>query len=121
MDSIKDSIVKFLRLDNLISNLTGYVETQVKLAKLEVRDEVAKILSRGLVIGSVILFSFLFLLFFSVGMAHYLNGVFEQPFIGYWLVAGFYALPCLLFLIFNKPISVYFEKYFAKHLRNKDK
>ncbi|MFY8037432.1 MAG: phage holin family protein [Cyclobacteriaceae bacterium] len=121
MDSLKDSIVKFLRLDNLISNLTGYVEAQVKLAKLEVRDEVAKILSRGLVIGSMLLFAFLFLLFFSVGMAHYLNGVFEQPFIGYWLVALFYAIPCIVFLFFYKPISTAIEKYFAKHIKNKDK
>lgn len=121
MDSIKDSLIKFLRLDNLISNLTGYVEAQVKLAKLEVRDEVAKILSRGLMIGTVLLFAFLFLLFFSVGMAHYLNGIFEQPFIGYWIVAGFYALPCLLFLVFNRMISAHFEKYFANHLRNKNK
>jgi preprotein translocase subunit SecY len=56
-----------------------------------------------------------------VGMAHYLNGIFEQPFIGYWLVALFYAVPCIVFLVFYKQISTAIEKYLAKHIKNKDK
>ncbi len=121
MEKIKDSIFKFLRLDNLMSNLTGYVETQAELLKLEVREEVAKILSRGLVLVTVILLASLFLLFFSVGLAHYLNGFFAHPFIGYWIVAGIYGLPCLIFLLFRKSISIAFEKYFAKHIKHKEK
>ena len=42
MDKIKDSIFKFLRLDNLVENLSGYVETRIELVKLEVREEIAK-------------------------------------------------------------------------------
>jgi O-antigen/teichoic acid export membrane protein len=121
MDKIKDSIFKFLRLDNLMDNLTGYLETQVALVKLEVREEVAKILSRGLVLVTVILLAALFLLFFSVGLAHYLNGFFKHPYIGYWIVAGIYGLPCVIFLLFRKPISHSIEKYFAKHIKHKEK
>lgn len=62
---LKGSIVKLLRLENLIGHLTGYVESQVALVKLEVREEVAKILSRGLVVGVALLFAFLFLLFLA--------------------------------------------------------
>jgi uncharacterized membrane protein YqjE len=121
MESIKDSIVKFLRLDNLIDNLTGYVETQVKLAKMEVRDEVSKILARSFVIATALLFAFLFLIFFSVGLAQYLNGFWNHPYKGYWAVAGIYAIPCLVFLLFNKSISKAIENYFANQLKNKDK
>jgi uncharacterized membrane protein YqjE len=121
MDKIKDSIFKFLRLDNLMVNLTGYLETQVALVKLEVREEVAKILSRGLVLITVLLFAFLFLVFFSVGLAHFLNDFFTHPYVGYWIVAGIYGLPCLLFLLFRKPISAAIEKYFASHLKHKEK
>jgi uncharacterized membrane protein YqjE len=120
MESIKDSIVKFLRLDNLVSNLTGYVETQVKLAKMEVRDEVSKILARSLVIGTALLFAFLFLIFFSVGLAQYLNAFWNHPYFGYWVIAAIYAIPCLVFLLFNKSISKAIEKYFANHLKNKN-
>jgi len=55
---IKDTLFKFLRLDNLFSHLTGFVETQAALLKMEVREEVAKILARGLVLGSILLFFF---------------------------------------------------------------
>jgi O-antigen/teichoic acid export membrane protein len=121
MDKIKDTIFKFLRLDNLMGNLTGYLEAQVALVKLEVREEVAKILSRGLVLVTVLLLAALFLLFFSVGLVHYLNSFFEHPYIGYWIVAGIYGLPCLIFLSFRKPISNAIEKYFAKHIKHKEK
>lgn len=120
MESIKDSIVKFLRLDNLVNNLTGYVETQVKLAKMEVRDEVSKILARSMVIGTALLFAFLFLIFFSVGLAQYLNVFWSHPYLGYWVIAAIYAVPCLVFLLFNKPISKAIERYFANHLKNKN-
>jgi uncharacterized membrane protein len=119
MDKIKDTIFKFLRLDNLMGSLTGYVETQAELLKMEVREEVAKILSRGLVLVTVILLAFLFLVFFSVGLAHYLNDFFTHPYIGYWMVAGIYGLPCLVFLLFRKPISAAIEKYFSTHLKHK--
>ena len=119
MDKIKDSIFKLLRLDNLMGSLTGYVETQAQLLKLEVREEVAKILSRGLVLVTVALLASLFLLFFSIGLAHFLNEFFARPYLGYWIVAGIYGLPCLLFLLFRKSISSAFENYFAKHIKLK--
>jgi uncharacterized membrane protein len=121
MEKIKESIFKFLRLDNLIANLTGYLETKAELLKLEVREEIAKILSRGLVLITVIALASLFLLFFSIGLAHYLNLFFEHPHIGYWIVAGIYGFPCLVFLLFRKPISMALEKYFVKHIKHKDK
>ena len=120
MENMKDSIFKFLRLDNLMGNLTGYVETQVKLVKMEVRDEVTKALSRGLVLASVLLLAFLFLIFFSVGFAHYLSDVFEHGYIGYWIVSGIYGIPCLSFLLFRKPLSIAIEKYFAKYIKHKE-
>lgn len=120
MENIKDTIFKFLRLDNLVGNLTGYVETQVKLVKMEVRDEVAKILSRGLVLACVLLLAFLFLIFSSVGLAHYLTDIFKHSYIGYWIVAGIYSIPCLLFLLFRKPLGIAIEKYFVKHIKQKD-
>jgi uncharacterized membrane protein len=118
---IKDTLFKFLRLDNLFSHLTGFVETQAALLKMEVREEVTKILARGLVLGSILLMAFLFLLFLSVGLAHYLSGFFQEAYVGYWIIAGLYGLPCFFFLLLRKSISKTFEKYFAKHLKHKEK
>jgi uncharacterized membrane protein len=119
MDKIKESIFKFLRLDTIMGHLTGYIEAQAQLLKMEVREEVTKMLSRGIVIVAVIVLASLFLLFFSVGLAHYLNGFFTQAFIGYWIVSGIYGLPCAIFLLFHKSISASLEKYFARHIKHK--
>jgi len=111
MENIKNSIFKFLRLDNLIENLSGYVETRVELVKLEVREEIAKVLSHALMIGVLLLLALLFILFISLGWANYLNSYFKDSFSGYWIVAGMYGVPCLFIYLLRKRISHYFEQH----------
>jgi uncharacterized membrane protein YqjE len=121
MDGIKDTIFKFLRLDNLVDNLSGYLETRLELFKVEVREDVARVLAQALMITAILLLSILFLLFFSVGLAHFLNGFFEQPYAGYWIVAGIYGVPCIVFIIFRKNLSYKFEQYMTKLMKRKEK
>jgi len=121
MENIKDSIFKFLRLDNLIENLSGYVETRVELVKIEVREEIAKVLSHALMIGVLLLLGFLFILFISFGWANYLNAYFNDSFSGYWIVAGIYGLPCLFIYLFRKRISHYFEQHLIIQTKKKRK
>ncbi|MEQ8425085.1 MAG: phage holin family protein, partial [Cyclobacteriaceae bacterium] len=78
MEGIKDSIFKFLRIDSLVDNVSGYVESRVALLKIEIKEDVAKVISRGLVHGTIILFAFLFLIFLSLGLAEYLNTFFAN-------------------------------------------
>lgn len=113
MEGIKDTILKFLRIDNLASNVTGYVETRVKLLKIEIKEDIAKILSKGLAQVSIIFFAFLFLVFFSIGMAEYLNTLFTNSFEGYLIISGFYLVLFLLLLAFRKPLNKFFGKYFS--------
>jgi hypothetical protein len=47
MEGIKDTIFKFLRLDNLVDNLSGYLETRLELFKVEVREDVARGIGTG--------------------------------------------------------------------------
>lgn len=121
MDSIKDSLIKFLRLDNLIDNLSGYVEARIDLLKIEIREDVAKVLAQGLVITAVLLLALMFLLFFSIGLANYLNTFFIDTYTGYWIVAGIYGIPGLLFLLFKKKISNYFEHKMMEIIKSKGK
>lgn len=88
MEGIKDSIFKFLRLDNLVENLKGYVETHIELLKIEIREDVAKVLAKALMVLIVVFLALIFLLFLSIGLAHYLNNFFEKSQIGYWIVAA---------------------------------
>jgi len=121
MEKIKDSIFKFLRLDNLVGSLTGYLETRVELIRLEIREETARILSYALMIGLLLLLGILFILFVSIGLANYLNDFFNSSSSGYWIVAGIYGLPCLLIFLLRKNISHYFEQYLITQGKKKQK
>lgn len=120
-DNIKDSIFKFLKLDNLVNNLSGYLETKAELIKMEIREDVSRMLSQGIVIGTMIFFALLFLLFFSVGLAQYLNTFFTYTFVGYWIVSGIYLVAFLVFLVFRKVIHKNVEKYFSEMIKRKAK
>jgi uncharacterized membrane protein YqjE len=121
MESIKDSLIKFLRLDNLVDNLSGYVEARIDLLKIEIREDVAKVLAQGLVVGAVLLLALMFLLFFSIGLANYLNTFFTNIYAGYWIVAGIYGIPCLIFLLFKSRISSYFEQKMMEIIKSRVK
>lgn len=118
---IKDSIFRFLKLDNLIEHVSGYIDSRVELLKVEIREDVAKVLARALMACAVLFLALLFLLFFSVGFAHYLNTLFESPYTGYWIVAAIYGLPCIGFIVFRKDISRYFERYMKEIIKRKEK
>jgi len=121
MDKIKDSIFKFLRLDNLIENLSGYFETRVELIKLEVREEIAKVVSQALMIGVLLLLSLLFILFISFGLATYLNSYFHDSSSGFWIVGGMYGLACLILFLFREKISHSFERQLIIQAKRKRK
>lgn len=111
MEKIKDSIFKFLRLDNLIEHLSGYFETRVELMKIEIREEMARVISNGLMVGVLFLLGMLFLVFFSIGMALYLNHRLESASAGFWIVSGIYGASGLILGLFHKNIGRFFEHY----------
>ncbi len=121
MEKIKDTIFKFLRLDNLVENLSGYFETRVELIKLEVREEIASVISHGLMIALLFLLGLLFLVFSSIGLANYLNGYFTGASVGFWIVAGMYGVPGLIIFSFRIKISRFFEQYLMRQAKRKEK
>ena len=110
MENISGSILKFLRLDNFVQHLTGYVETKIELMKVEIREDVTRAVARGLVIMVLFLVAFMFLIFFSVGLAHFINQYLGTAYAGYWTVAGIYAVTFLMLAVFRKNIHRYFEQ-----------
>lgn len=119
MDKISESFLKFLRLDTLVQNLSGYVEARIELVKVEIREDVAKAIARGLVSLALFFMGFLFLIFLSFGVAHSLNSFFEGPYAGFWIVAGIYGATFLLLLVFRKNLSDYFERYMTELIKQK--
>jgi len=100
---LKDSILKFLKLDSLIENLTGYVETRIELTKMEIREDLAKALSNFLLFILLgVMFTF-FLILISIAVAH-LIAKSTGAIGGFAIVAGFYLLLGLLVFAFRGTI-----------------
>jgi uncharacterized membrane protein YqjE len=116
--SIKDILSKFFHLDSLTENLSGYVEARVELLKLEVREEVAKAITRVAVLGVIVLLCVLFIVFLSLGLAVFVNQYFEAKYIGFLLVGGFYLLLFALALSMRKQIFQSLEHLLSNHLKH---
>lgn len=121
MDSLKDIVFKFLRLENLVSHLSGYVESRIALVKLEIREELAHTMAKAIVALVLAMFGFLVLLFLSIGLAEFLNQYFIGSFGGYLIVAGLYAVVFTILLIFRSSFLHSFEKQLIEIFRKKGK
>jgi hypothetical protein len=119
MEKISEAVLKFLRLDNFVQHMTGYVENRIELLKIEIKEDVSKAMARGLVMVVLFLMGFLFLIFFSVGLAHFVNSWFHAPYVGFWSVAGIYAIIFLLLLAFKNNLLQYFMQQFAELMKRK--
>jgi uncharacterized membrane protein YqjE len=115
---LKDTLLKFLKLDSLIEHLTGYVEARIELTKLEIKEDVAKGLSKVLLfmlMGTVFL---LFIILISVAVAH-LIAKSIGAFGGFAIVAGFYLLLGLLLFAFRGAISEKLQEQLVQIMNKK--
>jgi hypothetical protein len=113
-----ESITKFLKLDNLISNLTGLVETKIELLKVEAKEEFAAGLAKG-VVYFVLAFVFgLVILLISLGVAILLSEKIGAL-AGFGIVAAFYLLVGLILLAKRESLISKLEKQFTKALKKK--
>ena len=121
MEGLKETIFKFLRFDGIIDSLSGYVEARIELVKIEIREEVAKVIAKAMILAVVFFFALMFIFFFSVALAHFLNRYFTESYIGYGIVAGIYLLGFLVFMIFRKGILKNFEHKLAEAIKHREK
>ena len=121
MEKLKETIFKFLRLDGVFNHLSGYMEARLELLKIEIREDVAKILANVMIFGVVFFFGCMFMIFFSTGLAQFLNTYFDESYVGYWIVAGFYLVGFFIFMIFRKGILKNFEKHLSDLIKHRAK
>lgn len=86
-----NSLTKFLKLDSLINNLTGYFETKVELIRIEVKQEIADGVAKAAVYFLIAFIFALVILFLSLGVAIELSQT-MTPLLGYGIVALFYLV-----------------------------
>ncbi|MBT1690668.1 phage holin family protein [Dawidia soli] len=117
---LKESILKMLKLENLVSNLTGFVETRIELMKLEVKEDLAKAIARialFIIIGFIVT---LFILLISMAIA-YKIGESTGVFGGFAIVAGFYLILAVVLVICRDAIRDTLEKRLSENLKQKKK
>lgn len=105
----RESIAKFFKVDNLISNVAGFVETKIELIKVEVKEELAKSLSKAIFYLLLFFVFALFVIFFSTAVAWQLSTRLGT-FWGFTIVAGFYIVAGGIILGLQKPIIANLEK-----------
>jgi uncharacterized membrane protein YqjE len=115
---IRDSLAKFFKVDSLISNLTGYVETRVEILKIEAKEEISKQASNAIVYGTMAFLFALVLLFFSVAIA-LIIGERIGNFAGFSIVAGVYLIGAVLVLVNRDKLIGAIEKKIALKLKKK--
>ena len=117
MTEEKGKILKLLKLDKLFSNLTGYIETQIELVKLDLKEQAQDGLEnvfQGVLI--LILGSFI-LMFTSFGVSVLLNYALKSNYLGYLMVALVYLV---LFVVIVMDKNRSFGKWMVSMIfRNK--
>ena len=115
---LKDSLFKFFKLDGITSNLTGYVETRMELLKLEIKEDIAKGLSKVAVFVCLAFVVTLFIFFMSMALAYKL-GEYIGSSGGFAAVAGLYLVLALVLYLTRERISHLVEKQVMEITRKK--
>ncbi|MBX2964707.1 MAG: phage holin family protein [Cyclobacteriaceae bacterium] len=115
---LKETLLKFFKLEGLVDNLTGYIETRLELVKHELKEDIARAMAKVAIVGVIVIFFALFILFLSVTAAYLLAeavGVYG----GFGIVAGVYLLLVLILIFFREPIGQRIEQEIKKSFRQK--
>lgn len=117
---LKESLMKFLKLDGIMANLTGYVETRIELMKLEIKEDVAKTLAKATVFLVIGVMALLFIFFISAAIALKI-GEAASPFIGFAIVAGFYGLIGVVIWLSRTSLQKKLEQQYSEKITVKKK
>lgn len=115
---LKDTLSKFFKVDSLIDNLTGFVETRVELLKIEVKEDFAKGLAQAVVYLFIAFVLALFIAFLSVAVALLISERLGN-FAGFSIVGAVYLVAGLIFWFTRSRIISRLEKMFSQMFRKK--
>lgn len=94
------------KIEELIENLKQYSTTTIEVFKLEATVQSSVMVSQlvsKVVIGLLVLF---FAFFLSLGICFFLSELFGNNYMGFAMVAGFYLLLGIIFIIGRKKLLV---------------
>ena len=107
--------MKIFEIDKLVASIQGYVETKVELVKLDAKEELSSWVAKLTVLFFLVLSTIMALMFFSFGLAVFLNFLLQSSVWGYLIVGFLYSL--ILALVFSRRDKILSR---AKDLMNKN-
>lgn len=112
-----------MKQNPLVEHLLGYVETSVELAKLEVKEAIAKIIRVFLSIFITATFILAVLFFLNVSLAFYLNYhyKFADQFEGFGIVGLLNIVLMVVFFFLRPFLARIIEKQIEKQMPSKIK
>ncbi len=116
---LKETILKFLKMDSLIESVTGYVETRIALLKIEIKEEVAKGIARALVYVIMVAVFTLFVMLASIAVAYKVAEWVGGTFGGFAIVAAFYLLTGVMIYLFRDSITEKLELRLEEKMKKK--
>jgi len=84
--------LKLFDIDKLLDTLTGYLETKLEIFKLDLKEEIASIISKIIIYLIIGLLGIIALAFTLLAVAEFLNDYFESSYIGYLINVGFLVI-----------------------------
>jgi uncharacterized membrane protein YqjE len=82
--------LKILNIDRLLESLTGYLETKIELFRLDVEDEIQKVIAKAIILVIVLICVFFALFLISISLSQFLNSLLDSRFLGFMIVAVIY-------------------------------
>ena len=102
------------QLDRLVKNLIGFLETHFKLIQLEVKEELAKSITKLIIGALVAMFAALATLLASIALAIWLGERFDSMPLGFLAVSGIYFLCIIVILSLFKLIKNKVNQYITQ-------
>lgn len=102
MSFIENKFLKFLKLDSLLDSIKGYIDTRIQLFKLEMQEKAANVITTAIFIGLLIFCGLMMLMFLSLALGNYLNEVFGNSYMGFFILGLIYLI---MVIIFAKNVS----------------
>ena len=106
MGAEKSRFLRFLKLDRVIDGISGYVEARLELFKVEAREEVASVLSKGILFGVLLLLFLFALLLISVAGCIFIGEVLNSYSAGFLIGGGFYILLGILLYLLKDKLKI---------------
>ncbi|MDI1354266.1 MAG: hypothetical protein PSX36_05090 [bacterium] len=92
------------KIEELFSNLKEYIALQVEILKLQVIGKVATLTGNLVSVLLLTVVSFMALIFFSIAAALYLAERLGSNLQGFLIIAAFYGISVIVFIVFQKPL-----------------